>query len=48
MVGKSSLRVQVDIYIEQMYEFKRELAVTGFFTMVAVDEDKKPVAIKTK
>jgi len=45
MVGKSSLRVQVDIYIEQMYEFKRELAVTGYFTMVAIDEEKSPTVI---
>ena len=41
MVGSTSLKVKVEIYIEQMYKDHRELAVVGEFTMVAVGEDKK-------
>lgn len=45
-VGNTSLRVKVDIYIEQMYADSRELAVSGNFTFVASDENKKPVKIE--
>jgi len=41
MVGSTSLKVKVEIYIEQMYKDHRELAVVGEFTMVAIGEDKK-------
>lgn len=44
-VGTTSVQVKVDIYIEQMYSDHRELAIKGLFTMVAVDENKKPVKI---
>jgi len=44
-VGTTSVQVKVDIYIEQMYSEHRELAIEGLFTMVAVDENKKPVKI---
>ncbi len=44
-VGNTSLKVNVDIYIEQMYAEGRELAVQGVFTFVAIDKDKKPVKI---
>ncbi|MFL5748890.1 MAG: acyl-CoA thioesterase [Niastella sp.] len=43
--GKSSVRVQVEIYIEEMYSFERERAINGTFTLVAVDEHKRPVPI---
>jgi len=43
--GNTSLKVRVDIYIEQMYSDVREKAVTGEFTFVAIDENKKPVKI---
>lgn len=45
-VGNTSLKVQVEIFIEQMYSQVREKAVTGEFTFVAIDENKKPVAIQ--
>lgn len=45
MVGNSSLKVKVQIFIEQMHEDHRELAVQGEFAMVAVDENKKAVPI---
>src|SRR5258707_1922123 len=42
-VGNSSMKVRVDLFVEQMYSEHRELAVSGVFTLVAVDEHKKPV-----
>ena len=44
-VGNTSCVVQVDIFVEDMYSYEREKAVTGFFTFVAVNDDKKPVPI---
>ncbi|WP_192348530.1 acyl-CoA thioesterase [Algoriphagus sp. Y33] len=44
-VGNTSLKVHVEIYIEQMYESGREKAVAGTFTFVAIDTGKKPVKI---
>jgi acyl-CoA hydrolase len=44
-IGNTSLKVGVEIYIEQMYAEGRELAVQGSFTFVAIDEYKKPVSI---
>ena len=44
-VGRTSCVVKVDIFMEDMYSYKRNKAVTGFFTFVAVGDDKKPVAI---
>jgi acyl-CoA hydrolase len=46
MVGSSSLKVKVEIFIEQMYSDHRELAVVGEFTMVAINDEKKAEAIK--
>ena len=44
-IGNTSLKVKVEIYIEQMYSDTREKAVTGEFSFVAIDEHKKPVLI---
>jgi len=44
-VGNTSLQVRVDIFTEQMYSDERELAVSGGFTFVAIDEQKNPVRI---
>ncbi len=44
-VGKTSCIVKVDIYKEDMYSNHREIAVTGYFTFVALDENKKPTPI---
>lgn len=44
-IGTTSLKVEVKIYVEQMYREERELAVSGTFTFVAVDEEKRPVRI---
>jgi len=44
-LGTTSLKVRVDIFIEQMYSDTREKAITGEFTFVAIGEDKSPVSI---
>lgn len=44
-VGRSSCIVKVDIFMEDMYSDKRDKAVTGYFTFVAVGDDKKPIPI---
>jgi len=44
-LGTTSLKVRVDIFIEKMYDNYREKAITGEFTFVAIDDDKKAVKI---
>jgi acyl-CoA hydrolase len=44
-IGSTSLKVNVNIFIEEMYSHVREKAITGTFTFVAVDENKRPVKI---
>jgi acyl-CoA hydrolase len=44
-VGRTSLKVSVQVMVEKMYEEFREEAITGTFTFVAIDEDKTPIAI---
>ena len=44
-VGRTSCTVKVDIYKEDMYSFQRELAVTGLFKFVAIDNNKQPIPI---
>lgn len=44
-LGHTSMKVKVDIFVEQMYSEDREKAVSGEFSFVAIDEHKKPTAI---
>ncbi|MBB6501626.1 acyl-CoA thioesterase [Pedobacter cryoconitis] len=44
-IGTTSMKVKVEIYVEQMYSEDREKAVTGEFSFVAIDDHKKPTAI---
>lgn len=44
-VGRSSIDVVVDVFVEEMYSDKRERAVRGVFTMVAVDDSKQPIPV---
>ena len=44
-IGNTSLKVRVDIYVEEMYSDYREKAVSGEFALVAIDENKEPVKI---
>ncbi len=45
-IGTTSVIIKVEVYIEQMYSDEREKAMEGTFTMVALDDDKKPAKIK--
>lgn len=47
-VGNTSMKVQVEIFVEQMYEQGREKAVSGRFTFVALDEQNKPTNALSK
>ncbi len=44
-VGRTSLKVYVEIFREGMYEDGRELAIQGRFTFVALGDDKKPIPV---
>ena len=44
-IGRTSLKVKVEIYLEKMYEEGRELAIQGTFTFVALGDDKKPIPV---
>ncbi len=44
-IGNTSLKVLMEIYIEEMYSETRQKAITGTFTFVAVDDNKKSVKI---
>jgi acyl-CoA hydrolase len=44
-VGNTSLKVKVDIFIEQMYSEQRTHAIQGEFSFVAIGEDKKPISV---
>ncbi len=45
-IGNTSLKVLVEIFIEKMYKEGRDKAITGTFTFVAIDENKKPIKIE--
>jgi len=45
-LGRTSVRVRVDVWVEHMLVADRLKAVTGEFTMVAIDDDKKPVPVE--
>jgi len=44
-IGITSMKVPVEIYIEQIFSEKRKLAITSTFSFVAINENKKPVKI---
>lgn len=48
-VGNTSLKVRVELFVElfveQMYSEDRIKAVSGLFTFVSIDQDKRPVRI---
>ncbi|MDF7819976.1 acyl-CoA thioesterase [Runella sp. MFBS21] len=45
-IGRSSMQVLVEVYVENMYEEYREKAIKGSFTFVAIDEHKKTIPIR--
>ncbi|MCL1089304.1 acyl-CoA thioesterase [Shewanella profunda] len=46
-VGNTSLKVEVNIFVEDMYHDHREHAIRGVFTFVAVDEQRNPTQVWT-
>ncbi len=44
-VGRTSLKVSVKIFVEEMYSDFRVEAVDAVFTLVAIDENKKPIPV---
>ncbi|MDH1264252.1 acyl-CoA thioesterase [Pseudomonas sp. GD03944] len=44
-VGNTSLKVEVEVFVESMYSDGRERAINGVFSFVAIDEDKKPIPV---
>lgn len=44
-VGNTSIKVNVEIFVEEMFAESRERAVSGDFTLVAINKDKKPEKI---
>ena len=44
-VGTTSLEVQVDIFLEEMYANVREKAISGVFTFVAINEERKAIPV---
>ena len=44
-VGNTSIRIQVEIFLEEMYTEERHKAIEGIFTFVAIDENRKPIAV---
>lgn len=44
-IGRTSIKVKVEVFLEKMYEEGRELAIQGMFTFVALDDNKQPVPI---
>lgn len=44
-VGNTSLRVEVEVFLEHMYSDGRELAIKGLFSFVAVGDDNRPVPV---
>ncbi len=44
-VGRTSLKVQVDMYVESLYKDGSQKAITGSFSFVAIDENKKPTPV---
>lgn len=47
-VGNTSLKVEVNIFVEDMYKDHREHAIRGVFTFVAVDDNRQPTKVWTQ
>ena len=44
-IGNTSLKVSVQIFIEEMYSESREQAIEGEFSFVAINENREPIKI---
>nr|WP_244940412.1 acyl-CoA thioesterase [Deinococcus ficus] len=43
--GRTSMTVQVDLFVEEMYSEKRQLGCAGSFVLVALGDDGQPVPV---
>ena len=44
-VGNTSLKVEVEVFVEGLYQEGRERAISGSLSFVAVDEQQRPVPV---
>ncbi|WP_372626203.1 acyl-CoA thioesterase [Arsukibacterium sp.] len=44
-VGRTSIKVHVDIFVENMYSDDQHKAISGSFTFVALDSERKPTPV---
>jgi acyl-CoA hydrolase len=44
-VGRTSIKVNVDIFVETMFDDDQHKAISGNFTFVALGPDRKPVPV---
>lgn len=44
-VGRTSIRVMVDIFVENMFNDDQHKAISGSFTFVALGPDRKPTPV---
>ena len=44
-VGNTSIKIRVDIFVERMDSDEREKAISGVFTLVAVNEHKQAIPL---
>lgn len=44
-VGNTSLKVEVEVFVESMCSDARERAISGVFSFVAIDQQQKPVPV---
>lgn len=44
-VGRTSLKIGIEIYTEEMYREERHKAINGEFSFVAVDQNKRPIPV---
>lgn len=44
-IGNTSLKVNIEVFSEEMYSEERILSAFGTFTLVALDKNKKPTNI---
>jgi acyl-CoA hydrolase len=44
-IGRTSLVVDVNVFVESMYEDDKHKAISGSFKFVALDKDRKPTPV---
>lgn len=44
-VGNTSLKIRVEIHLEEMYKESKELALHGEFTFVCIDDSRQPCSV---